>query len=67
MVEQLKNSIAYLLKKNPRGLTIVQLSKLTKISTITVSKTLAELKGEGKIDIVRAGSAKMHYWRERKW
>jgi len=67
MAEQLKKSIANLLKKNPRGLTIVQLAKLTKFSTTTVSKALAKLEGEDKIDIVRAGSAKMHYWRKKKW
>ena len=62
--ETLRDKVIELLKKNPRGLTIIELSKLTKVSTITVAKTLARLDGEGKVDIRRAGSAKLHYWRE---
>ncbi len=62
--DKLKKEITKLLQKDSRGLTLTQLSQLTKFSTITVSKTLAELKGEGKIDVRRAGSAKLHYWRE---
>ena len=63
MVKQLKEKIEKLLKAHPRGLTITELSKLTNVSTITVSKTLAELKGAEKIEIRQAGSAKLIYWR----
>jgi len=59
----LKNKISTLLKKHPRGLTIVELARLTQVSTITVSKSLAEMKGAGMIEIRQAGSAKLHYWK----
>ncbi len=52
-----------LLKSNPRGLTLKELAEHSHVSTITAAKALARLEGEGKIDVRRAGSAKLHYWR----
>ena len=63
MVKQIRDKIEKLLKAHPKGLTITELSKLTSVSTITVSKTLAELKGAEKIVIRQVGSAKLIYWK----
>ncbi|MBI2044227.1 hypothetical protein HYT24_02580 [Candidatus Pacearchaeota archaeon] len=60
-----KEAVSDLLKKNPMGLTIVEISKLLKISRNTVAVALAELKGEGKITIRPVGKAKLHYWRQK--
>ncbi|MGA2130616.1 MAG: HTH domain-containing protein [Candidatus Pacearchaeota archaeon] len=57
-----KEMVVELLKKNSMGLTIVEISKLLKISRNTVAIVLAELKGEGVITIRPVGKAKLHYW-----
>ena len=62
-MDLLKDEISILLRDHPRGLTIVELAGITQVSTTTVSKTLAEMKGAGEIEIRRAGSAKLHYWK----
>jgi len=61
-----KEVIAELLKKNLMGLTIVEISKLLKISRNTVAIALAELKGEQVIMIRPVGKAKLHYWKGSK-
>ena len=58
-----KEMVVEVLKKNTMGLTIVELSKLLKISRNTVAIVLAELKGEGVITIRPVGKAKLHYWK----
>ncbi|MEK6842006.1 MAG: hypothetical protein AABX91_02540 [Nanoarchaeota archaeon] len=58
-----KEVVSDLLKKNAMGLTIVEISKLSKISRNTVAIALAELKGEDVIMIRSVGKAKLHYWR----
>jgi len=58
-----KEVVIEILKKNPMGLTIVEISKLLKISRNTVALALAELKGEGNIIIRPIGKAKLHYWK----
>lgn len=57
-----KEMVVELLKKNSMGLTIVEISKLLKISRNTVAIVLAELKGEQVITIRPVGKAKLHYW-----
>lgn len=57
-----KELVTEILKKNARGLTIVEISRLLKFSRNTVAIVLAELKGEGKISIRPVGKAKLHYW-----
>lgn len=57
-----KELISEALKKNIRGLTIIELSRLLEISRNTVAVALAELKGEGAISIREIGKAKLHYW-----
>jgi predicted transcriptional regulator len=58
-----KEVVVDALKKNALGLTIVEISRLLKISRNTVSIVLAELKGEGVIIIRPVGKAKLHYWK----
>ena len=57
-----KEVITEALKKNSMGLTIVEISRLLKISRNTVAVALAELKGEKAITIRPVGKAKLHYW-----
>jgi len=61
-----KEIVVDVLKKNPMGLTIVEISKLLNISRNTVAVVLAELKGEKTIMIRPVGIAKLHYWRGGK-
>ncbi|MEK6830059.1 MAG: hypothetical protein AABY15_08135 [Nanoarchaeota archaeon] len=61
-----KEVVVEALKKNIMGLTIVELSRLLKISRNTVAIVLAELKGEGVITIRPVGKAKLHYWKGGK-
>ena len=58
-----ERKVIELLKKNPRGLTLIELSRLTDYSAHTVAIILAHLDGAQKIEIRRAGSAKLHYWK----
>lgn len=58
-----KDLVIDVLRKNPMGLTIVEISKLLKISRNTVAVVLAELKGEKTIMIRPVGKAKLHYWK----
>jgi len=53
--------ILQILKKDTRGLTIQELSQLTKTSRITTSMALMKLEGQGKIDIRVIGNCKLHY------
>lgn len=58
-----EQEVVNLLKNNPRGLTQIELSRLTKHSTHTIAIILAKLEGAKKIEIRNAGSAKLHYWK----
>ena len=58
-----KIKITEILKNNPQGLTINEITFLANTTRHTVSIALAELKGEGKIKIRQIGMAKLHYWR----
>ena len=62
MAINIEKKIIKLLKSNPRGLTIIDLSRSIGCSTHTVAIVLARLEGAKKIEIRRAGSAKLHYW-----
>ena len=61
-----KELVINILKKNADGLTIIEISKLLKISRNTVTVALAELKGANLIRIRPVGRAKLHYWGGRK-
>lgn len=55
-----------LLKKDSQGLTIIEISKILKISRNTVAVALAELKGANLIRIRPVGKAKLNYWQGGK-
>jgi predicted transcriptional regulator len=61
-----KEVVVDALKKNVMGLTIVEISRLLKISRNTVAIVLAELKGEENILIRPVGKAKLNYWKGGK-
>jgi transcriptional regulator len=55
-----KNKVIEVLRLNPQGLTIQEISDLLNTTRITISIALAELKGENKLFIREIGSAKLH-------
>lgn len=63
-IEKVIVDIKKILKKDTRGLTIQELSKLTKVSRITTSMALMKLEGMGLIDVRVIGNCKLHYLRE---
>jgi len=58
-----KELVIELLKKHTDGLTIIEISRILKISRNTVSVALAELKGAEQVRIRPIGKAKLHYWK----
>ena len=68
MIRTKKELVIELLKKDTDGLTIIDISRLLKISRNTVAVVLAELKGAELIRIRPVGKAKLHYLLGReKW
>jgi predicted transcriptional regulator len=63
-METWKLKIIDILKNNPQGLSINEITNIAKTTRHTVSIALAELKGEGRITIRQVGMAKLHYWRK---
>jgi Mn-dependent DtxR family transcriptional regulator len=61
-----KEIVVELLKKRLDGLTIIEISKILKISRNTVAVVLAELKGAELIKIRPIGKAKLNYWKGGK-
>jgi len=61
-----KELVIELLKKNTDGLTVIEISKILKISRNTVAVALAELKGAELIRIRHVGMAKLNYWKGKK-
>jgi DNA-binding transcriptional ArsR family regulator len=66
VVKSKRELVEELLKKNTDGLTIIEISKILKISRNTVAVALAELKGAELIRIRPVGKAKLNYWRGGK-
>ncbi len=58
-----KDLVIGILKKNTDGLTVIEISKILKISRNTVAVALAELKGAELIRIRPVGRAKLNYWK----
>lgn len=56
-----KNRILGIIKDNPQGSSIKELSKKAELSRNTITKILAELKGERIINIREIGNVKLHY------
>ena len=56
-----KDVIIDILRKSPEGLTTSDIAERAVTSRHTVSVVLAELKGEGRLDIRKVGVAKLHY------
>jgi predicted transcriptional regulator len=59
----LKDVVVGLLKDNPQGLSIKEISVKTKVDRTTVRVVLEGLLGEKKIDRRIVGNTKLHYWR----
>jgi predicted ArsR family transcriptional regulator len=55
-----KEVIKKILKQNP-GLTVIEISRILRISRNTAPKILVELEKEGLIKIRNVGRAKLHY------
>lgn len=66
MRESKKNLVIKLLKKNTDGLTVIEISKILKISRNTTAVALAELKGAELIRVRPIGMAKLNYWKGKK-
>ena len=60
-----KEIVEKLLKENPLGLTIQELSNKAKVTRNTIVIILAELKGESRIVIRQVGQAKLHSLKEK--
>ena len=63
MRQSKKDLVIGLLKKNTDGFTVIEISKILKISRNTVAVALAELKGAELIRIRPVGMAKLNYWK----
>lgn len=66
MGESKKELVIKLLEKDRGGLTIIEISKILKISRNTVAIVLAELKGAELIRIRPVGRAKLHYLKDKE-
>jgi len=65
-IERVIGEIKDILRKDTRGLTIQELSELTKVSRITATIALAKLDGAGIVDVRAIGKYKLHYLRKKK-
>ena len=59
-----KIKIERLLKDNPQGLTIQELTDKTRLAWNTTTKNLAMIEGEGNLNIREVGRAKLHSWKK---
>jgi len=60
MVENsIREKIIEVLKKNPQGLTIMDISKILEINRATITKYLYELSGAGVVTHRKIGTAKL--------
>ena len=63
MKQNKKQLVTNLLRKNTDGLTVIEISRILKISRNTTAVALAELKGAEQIRIRPVGMAKLNYWK----
>lgn len=66
MRESKKKLVVELLKRDTDGLTIIEISRILKISRNTAAVALAELKGAELVRIRPVGMAKLNYWKRGK-
>jgi|TARA_B100002003_G_C14017563_1_gene490804 DNA-binding transcriptional regulator GbsR (MarR family) len=60
-INRVIEDIKKILRDDTRGLTIQELSELTKVSRITAAMALAKLEGASIIDVRVIGNCKLHY------
>ena len=60
-LDRVIKEIKEILRKDTRGLTIQEISSLTKVSRITAAMALAKLEGGSVIDVRVIGNCKLHY------
>jgi len=60
-VDDLIKEIKKILKRDAKGLTIQELSEITKTSRITTSMALMNLIGQNLIEVREVGNCKLHY------
>ena len=65
-INQIIEEIKEILRKDTRGLTIQELSELTKVSRITAAMALMKLEGARMIDVRVIGNCKLHYLNIKK-
>ena len=61
-----KELVIDLLKKHKEGLTVIEISRILKISRNTSAVVLAELRGAELIWVRNIGMAKLNYWGKGK-
>jgi predicted transcriptional regulator len=66
LAKDVKQRIIEVLKKNPRGLTTVEISKILGMHRHTLTKYIYQLLGEGLIYQREIGTAKLCYLSEEK-
>ena len=64
-IDRVIKEIVNILRKDTRGLTIQELSSLTKVSRITAAMALVKLEGASVIDVRVIGNCKLHYLKEK--
>ncbi|MBN1385492.1 hypothetical protein JW968_00775 [Candidatus Woesearchaeota archaeon] len=64
-IEKVIKEIQQILAKDTRGLTIQELSEITKVSRITTSMALMKLEGAETIVVRPVGNCKLHYLKEK--
>lgn len=61
-----KEVVTKVLKKMHNGASIEELSRATELSRISVAVALAELRGQGLVELRLVGMAKVHIWKNKK-
>ena len=64
VVNDIKNKILGILRRNPEGLTMIKIASIIGVHRNTIPRYLYELKGEEKVRIRKIGPAKLFYLNE---
>jgi len=65
-IDKVIKEVKEILRKDTRGLTIQEISQLTKVSRITAAMALMKLEGANVIDVRIVGNCKLHYLKNDK-